>query len=161
MTITESDIRQMQSLFVASMVGDLKGIVTILNYHKHDIDGNNVLGIDGDPKGWGRRPIHAAIIAGHYKVVKFYIENGANVNIQTTYGDTCLHFAVFYNRSIILNMLLEAKADPSIANNVNKTPIDSAKEMNAPTLAEEMEKFVKKKSLEPGESALKKFLDMK
>lgn len=159
--ITESDIRQMQSLFAASMVGDLNGVVTILNHHKHDIDGNNVFGIDIDPSEWGRRPIHAATIGGHYKIVKFYIDNGADVNIQTKYGDTALHFAVFHNRSVILKMLLEAHADPTIANNVNKTPIDVAKERNVPSFVEEMEKYVKIKTPAPNEKVLKKFLDMK
>ena len=160
-TIRESDIRQMQSLFVASMVGDLKGIVTILNHHKHDIDGNNVFGIDIDPKGWARRPIHGATIAGHVKVVKFFIDNGADVNIQTIYGDTALHFAVYHNRSVILNMLLEAEADPTIQNNVHKTPIAIAKERNYTEFVEEMQKHVKIDDPQPNEKVLKKFLDLK
>ncbi len=159
--ITESDIRQMQSLFAASMVGDLNGVITILNHHKHDIDGNNVFGIDIDPNSWGRRPIHAATIGGHYKIVKFYIDNGANVNIQSIYGDTALHFAVFHNRSVILKMLLEANADPTITNNVNKTPIDIAKERNNIEFAQEIEKHVRIKTSTPKEKVLKKFLDMK
>ena len=151
----------MQSLFVASMVGDLKGIVTILNHHKHDIDGNNVFGMDIDPKGWGRRPIHGAIIAGHVKVVEFFINNGADTNIQTTYGDTALHFAVYHNRSVILNMLLEGGADPTIQNNIQKTPIDIAKERNYTEFVQEMEKYVKNENPQPNEKVLKKFLDMK
>lgn len=159
--IRESDIRQMQSLFIATMVGDLEGVVTILNHNKHDINGNNVFGIDIDPKGWGRRPIHGATISGHYKIVKFYIDNGADVNIQTRYGDTALHFAIHHNRSVILKMLLEAGADPTIQNNVQKTPIDIAKDQEKPDFEEEMKKYVKITEPKPGEKVLKKFLQMK
>ncbi len=159
--IRESDIRQMQSLFVASMVGDLNGIVTILNRHKHDIDGNNVFGIDIDPKGWERRPIHGATIAGHVKVVKFYIDNGADINIQTKYGDTALHFCIHHNRSIILKMLLEAGADPTIRNNVDKTPIDIAVDQDKLDFVEEMKKYVKVTEPQSNEKVLKKFLQMK
>ena len=160
-TITESDIRQMQSLFVASMVGDLEGIVTILNHHKHDIDGNNIFGIDIDPKGWGRRPLHGAVIAGHVKIVEFYIKNGANINVQTRYGDTALHFTIHHNRSIILKMLLEAGADPTIQNNVQKSPIDIARDQNKEDFIEEMRKYIKIEDPNPNESVLKKFLQMK
>lgn len=159
--ITESDIRQMQSLFIASMVGDLEGVVTILNHHKHDVDGNNVFGIDIDPQGWGRRPIHGAIIAGHIKIVEFYIKNGANINIQTTYGDTPLHFAIHHNRSIILKMLLEAGADPTIQNNIQKSALDIAKDQNKEDFIKEMKNYVKVEPNDENGSALKKFLQMK
>ena len=69
LVLTSSDIRKIQSLYAACIVGDLNGVVTILNAHLHDIDGNNVHAIDIDPKGYGRRPIHAATIGGHLDIV--------------------------------------------------------------------------------------------
>ena len=141
------------------MVGDLKGVVTILNSQWHDIDGNNKLGIDIDPKGYERRPIHAATISGSMDIVKFLIENGANVNIQNRYGDTALHFAVHHNRSFILSELLKANANPLVKNNVMKTPIDIAKDQNKLDYAKEMESYIKKADKPVKGSMLKKFLE--
>lgn len=159
MKIKESDIRKAQSLFAACMVGDLNGVVTILNAHLHDVDGNNKFAIDIDPKGYARRPIHAATIGGSLEIVKFLIENGADVNIQNRYGDTALHFAVHHNRSFILTELLKAHADPLIQNNVFKTPIDIAREQNKQAYVQEMETYTKTVEKKTGGSMLKKLLD--
>ena len=161
MVIKESDIRKIQSLFAACMVGDLNGVITILNAHWHDIDGNNKFAIDIDPKGYARRPIHAATIGGHINIVKFLIENGADVNIQNRYGDTALHFAVHHNRSFILTELLKSKADPTIKNHVFKTPIDIAEDQKKLNYVEEMKSYIQLEDEPQKESVLKKLLDGK
>lgn len=161
MKIRESDIRKVQSLFAACMVGDLNGVVTILNAHLHDVDGNNKFALDIDPKGYGRRPIQAATIGGSLEIVQFLIENGADVNIQNRYGDTALHFAVHHNRSLILTELLKSNANPMIKNNVFKTPIDIAHDQNKENFVQEMETYLKPESNQSGGSMLKKMLDGK
>lgn len=140
--IREADIRRMQLMYAACYVGDLKGIMVLLNEKSHDVDGNNKLGIDIDPEGHGRRPIHVATITGKFDVVKFLIDNGANVNIQTNYGDTALHFAVYHTRMRFLKLLLESNANPTIQNNIQKTPIAVAKEQHALEFVQEMEKYL-------------------
>lgn len=159
MVITASEIRKIQSLYAACIVGDLKGVVTILNAHLHDIDGNNIHAIDIDPKGYGRRPIHAATIGGHLDIVKFLIDNGADVNIKNRYGDTALHFAVYHNRSLILTELLKRHADPTIQNNVYKTPIDIAKEESKEQFVIEMENFLPNTSQDTRGSMLKQMVE--
>ena len=159
--ITEAELRKVQSLFAACMVGDLKGVVTILNHNIHDINGNNIYGLDIDPKGYGRRPIHAATIGGSLDIVKFLIANGADINVKSTYGDTALHFAVHHNRFFILKLLLESKADPSIQNNVQKTPINIANDQNKGDFVQEIEKYVKISQLDTEKNVLKKLLERK
>ena len=142
--ISKNDLRKVQSLFNATMAGDLEGIKTILAHKIHNIDGdiiNESMNIgEIDSKGWGRRPIHVAVIAGHYDILQYLIENGANINKKTKYGDTALHFCVHYNRYKIFMYLLDHGADWTIKNNVNLNTMDLAKEQNKESFIKELEK---------------------
>jgi ankyrin repeat protein len=160
LNITASEIRKIESLFIACMAGDLKGVMTILDYELHTIDGENKFGIEIDPKGYNRKPIHAATIVGSIEIVKYLLERGANVNIQNKFGDTALHFAVHHNRALIIEILLKAHANPIQKNNIMKTPIDIAKEQNKEEFVKQMSRYEKNFQEEVGPHAIKKLLNL-
>lgn len=78
--------------------------------------------------------------AGYDKreAVAALLEAGANVNHQDISGRTFLHAAVLGKRIKILQMLLAAGADPTIADNKGQTPLDLARAQN-PKLAKLLE----------------------
>lgn len=49
-------------------------------------------------------------ILGHYEVVKYLLENKADVNKQTHCGATAMHFAVQSNNLGIVEMLINSNA---------------------------------------------------
>ena len=62
--------------------------------------------------------------------VDLLINNNVNLDNQTTYGMTALHFAVKYNNPKILEMLLQAGANPLLKTTDGRTPLDYAKDLN-------------------------------
>jgi len=54
-------------------------------------------------------------------IVKFLLNNGANVNIQNKHGKTALHEAVFFRKNKIIELLLENLADVNIKDNDGNT----------------------------------------
>ena len=59
----------------------------------------------------------AAMLAarrGHLPVVRFLIENRADVNLQDKFGVTALSLACFWNRRPVVHALLDARADPNV-----------------------------------------------
>ncbi|XP_031632252.1 ankyrin repeat and LEM domain-containing protein 1 [Contarinia nasturtii] len=59
-------------------------------------------------------------------VMKLILKNNGDPNIQTIEGETPLHIAVIWNRTLIVEMLLDHGADLSIVDNDNNTPISHA-----------------------------------
>ena len=77
--------------------------------------------------------IHAAGY-GHPLVVKFLIDNRANINYQNNYGSTSLHHAVWGNHLDVVKLLIEMNANKSLRNNNGQTPLDVAKSYNATSI---------------------------
>jgi len=76
--------------------------------------------------GWlQNNPLHCAVIRRNIELVGFLIGHKANVNFQTNCGNTPLHCAVerFCNEGAIIKLLVDAGADPEIANNSGNKPI--------------------------------------
>ncbi len=71
----------------------------------------------------GQTPLHISTILGHSEVVKYLLENSANVNAQDLSGSTPLHEAVRYGRTEIARQLLDAGADVNAKDNLGKTPV--------------------------------------
>ncbi|APR99067.1 ankyrin repeat domain-containing protein [Wolbachia endosymbiont of Folsomia candida] len=87
-------------------------------------------------------PLHEAVIHGHIRVVKYLVENGADINAKSKTGRTPLHYAVMHggmscsvNGSINCRLygnldkvkyLVEKGADVMAKDGNDKTPLDIA-----------------------------------
>lgn len=60
------------------------------------------------------------------EVIKFYVDNGVEVNGQDGSGATPLHYAVRSNNTPAVKILLEAGADPNISDCEGVTPFDNS-----------------------------------
>lgn len=50
-----------------------------------------------DEPGWGLTPLHYAAWAGHEKMVRFFLQHGANPNALSDYGETPIHLSLARN----------------------------------------------------------------
>jgi len=75
-------------------------------------------------------PLHSAVAAKQFEIVKALIENGANVNAQQMKGVTPLHSAAHNGLLNIAKLLLENGANPKIQMEDGTLPIDFAKRDN-------------------------------
>ena len=64
--------------------------------------------------------------SGFYDTCQALLKEGAPVNCQQVDGSTPLHGASFYGHRIIIQLLLEYGADPTIKNKWGNTPVDEA-----------------------------------
>ena len=64
--------------------------------------------------------------SGFYDTCEALLKKGAPVNCQQVDGSTPLHGASFYGHRIIIELLLEYGADPTVKNKWGNTPVDEA-----------------------------------
>lgn len=64
----------------------------------------------------GNRPLHIAAQNGHDAIVAYLVQNGAELDAQNGKGNTALHMAIEYDYYTCAKLILDAGADPSIAN---------------------------------------------
>lgn len=69
-----------------------------------------------DPKN-GNRCLHIAAQNGHMQLVKFLVQQKADVNARNSNGQTALHMSVEYDFYFQSVMLIENGADPALTNN--------------------------------------------
>eukprot|EP01103_Thecamoeba_quadrilineata_P016383 TRINITY_DN5463_c0_g1_i1.p1 TRINITY_DN5463_c0_g1~~TRINITY_DN5463_c0_g1_i1.p1 ORF type:complete len:1264 (-),score=264.59 TRINITY_DN5463_c0_g1_i1:43-3834(-) len=82
---------------------------------------------------YGLTPLHYAVMNGiNKRIVRFLLLNGADVNMTNNEGNTVLHFAIIYNRTKMISLLISFHPDISIRNNTNKTCLELAQENNLP-----------------------------
>ena len=76
--------------------------------------------------GW--TALHYATWFNRIDVIKRLVDEGADVNRQTRYGnETPLHFAARKNNTEAVRLLLDNGADINLKNSENKTPLDVAR----------------------------------
>lgn len=89
--------------------------------------------------GWGQTALHFAAAKGFDKGTSLLITHNANINcisgpnyiFKTRDGHyTPLHFAAEYGHSNIVKILIEHGADKNLKTQLDKTPLDLAKENN-------------------------------
>jgi ankyrin repeat protein len=74
----------------------------------------------------GQTPRMVGCGRGHYSLARLLIQNGANVNARSTYGDTALHKAVLGGHIQTVKLLLEKDADINAKDNQEWTPLHGA-----------------------------------
>ncbi|NET31176.1 MAG: alpha/beta fold hydrolase [Cyanothece sp. SIO1E1] len=77
----------------------------------------------------GRRAMNWAAYHNHTTVLRFLIEQGAQINATNQSGFTPLHHAVERNAMDAVQLLLAAGADKSIRNKRGQLPIDTARRL--------------------------------
>ena len=65
-------------------------------------------------------------------MVLLLVEHGANIDVQDSSGDTSLHYAVLFESTEMVRMLVEYEADATIAATSNKTPMEMATNKSEP-----------------------------
>ena len=78
----------------------------------------------------GQTPLHISLINKNYKIAKYLIENGANVNLSDNNLDTSLHLAVKCGNVDIVRLLVKFRANPFSLNKKNETVLDLAVKLN-------------------------------
>jgi ankyrin repeat protein len=73
-------------------------------------------------------PVQSATAAGHEKIVKMLLENGADPNVREQCGYTPLHAAAQNGNEAMIRTLLYGGADLSLKGNDGKLPLDLAAE---------------------------------
>jgi hypothetical protein len=84
---------------------------------------------------------------GTLKAMKWLLDNGANINLQSTNGFTPLHWAVLSNNPEKVDFLLHQGVDESIYNKNGETPLELAKKTNK----NEVIDLLEKKNIESGD----------
>jgi len=116
----EKVTKEQENLWNACILGDTE------KAKKAIIKGADVNALDTRKSKSGRRPLNWAAFYGHSKIVKLLLNNGVVINAQNNSGFTAIHHAVENNQKEIIILLIEAKADISIANKKGMKPKDTA-----------------------------------
>lgn len=84
--------------------------------------------IDSRTKG-GYTPLHVASHFGHVNMVRFLLQNGADVNAVNSHGYTPLHQAAQQGHQMVINLLLEGQASPNVTTNQGQTALSIAQRL--------------------------------
>src|SRR4030043_1674919 len=122
---------QAQDIYTASYNGDLETIKRLIEENPELVNSRNSL---------GRFPLEMAAQTGQIDIIKFLLENGADVNLNRV-GATALHMAALYGgKTELIALLLEAGADINARTNNGETPLHYAKEAGHDDVVEYLEK---------------------
>ena len=77
----------------------------------------------------GQTLLHVAVKNKSYKIVKYLIENGSNIQSKDIKNNSILHTAVIGGDLNIIQLILKKNPNMSITNNNKETPFDIAKKM--------------------------------
>lgn len=109
-------------LAAACHFGSYDVVEILINYFHANINNQQL-------PGW-KTPLHYAILAksNRFEIVRFLIQNGANVNAQDRHGTTPLMLAVLHSLIDIVRLLLEQSgANVRLYNQYHLTAFDFAK----------------------------------
>ncbi|MEW6058092.1 MAG: ankyrin repeat domain-containing protein [Bdellovibrionota bacterium] len=88
-----------------------------------------ILSSNGYAKVDAQTQLHIACINGDAKEVKKWINEGADINAPTSYGDSCLTLASGHGNLALIEYLLNNGADAAFENNSRKTAEDYVKSL--------------------------------
>jgi ankyrin repeat protein len=84
----------------------------------------------------GFAPLHIAAGENHLHLLDLLIKEGVNIDLRCSAwnGGTCLHYACIWEETDLLQKLLKAGADKTLADDHGKTPLDYCRETGNPDL---------------------------
>jgi uncharacterized protein len=152
--------RPPRDIYEAVVAGDANMVTAMLDQNpsllnQHAADGFTPLGLaayfgrvdvanvllvrKADPNvaasnGFGVAPLHSAVAANQYDIVKLLLDAGANPNAVQQKDITPLHSAVHLGNAQIVSLLLAHGADKQAQTDNGKTPIDLAPAENVKEL---------------------------
>ena len=105
-------------LYTASLVGDVEGAQSALE----------TSGVESSLDRKGSSALHLAAVEGHLNLVKFLVEQGAEVEVTNNDGFTPLHAAAAKGYMEIVKFLVEQGAGIEVTSNDGSTPLHMAAE---------------------------------
>jgi hypothetical protein len=134
--ITVSFLAGCGSLTRSAIKGDLEGV------KEHIAEGEDINAYDR----WGWTPVMWAAYYNYYSIVKYILENGANVNARSNKsygsintGSTPLIIASYYGYPGIVRLLLKHGANPKLQNEQGETALSLAEKYNFSEIIELLE----------------------
>jgi ankyrin repeat protein len=111
------NLARAQDIFLASYNGDLETVKKMIKENPDLVNSRN---------STGRFPLEMAAQTGQTDIVKFLLENGADVNLNRG-GATALHMAAIYGgKTEVITLLLENGADINARTGNGYTPLNLA-----------------------------------
>ena len=107
-------------LHIAAKYGEIKAMITILSYasKEHKVE------LLATKDNSGKTALHIAAENGKIDVIRFLLENGAEVNAKDRSGATPLYTPIKYGHTDIVKLLIKEGAEVDITNRyVNQTPL--------------------------------------
>lgn len=106
-----------QMLFWAASQGKLDTVKSLVEHSKAPVDWATKSGCTA---------LHAAAKNNQYKVVEYFIKNGASVNAQAADGTTALHIVALNGHPFVLHELLKAPDAEMLPDNQGRKPLHLA-----------------------------------
>src|SRR5438067_227001 len=114
MTLRQDRNKQLHD---AVLDNNFKKVNRLLSRHKNEIDIDQQYGYPSGSDTIHLTALQIACWQGNKDIVSLLLKNGANINSQTSNGETPLHLAVRYGFAEVVDMLLQQGADINIIEN--------------------------------------------
>uniref|UniRef100_A0A7N6A7I6 Un-named sa1614 n=1 Tax=Anabas testudineus TaxID=64144 RepID=A0A7N6A7I6_ANATE len=80
----------------------------------------------------GETALHLAVLLADrtsLHILEFLAQNCSNVDMQTSAGNTALHYSCLHNKSDCVKLLLRARANTQMKNELGETPLDVSRRL--------------------------------
>ena len=96
-----------------------------------------LLEMGADPNAedlYRRRPLHFAAANGHSQIIQILLQHGAEIDAQTSGGDTALMKACLFAHRTAVEVLLQHNANASLSNNEGQMALHYADMAQCPEI---------------------------